>query len=478
MTASTGVVRTGLLSMLGLVALGGTRLVHGSLVSHATDPATLGTVGTLIGLAMAVSLFLPSGLGNAASRYIAFHLGAGEAGTARRAHRVVTVAGFASAAVLGALVAMVATWLPSVTTVDAVAVGALTAVYSAYSVGKGALYGFDRIVAYTWLEIVGSVVAVAATVVVVVTGSHAYLLPLTIGYAVLMLGSLVVVRRRRGEAVAGAGSLDLKELAAWVGWASLGGGASAGLLQLLPLLSGRFTTQDQVGYVFAAVTLVAPLFFLPRALSLALFPALARAHGAGDTQVVRRHVDVSTRALLALLAPVFAVGVLIAPEVMVLFGGSPEFAKGALVLQLLLVATFTGSIQVAAVNSLSSGDGLRITVYASLGGAVLGLAALVPLGHWLGAAGVGIAYLIAVVTTTSVPLAVVWRRYQLAWAGPTVRSLAVVVVALAAAVALDTATAADDVRTLADIGVALLVAAAGVLLLRRDITGVRAARHA
>jgi O-antigen/teichoic acid export membrane protein len=211
-------------------------------------------------------------------------------------------------------------------------------------------------------------------------------------------------------------------------------------------------------------------------LSLALFPAMARAHGAGDTEVVRRHVDVSTRALLALLAPIFAVGILIAPEVVVLFGG-PEFAAGAPVLRLLLVATFIGSVQVAAVNSLSSGNGLRITVYASVGGAVAGLAALVPLGHWLGGTGVGIAYLLAVAITTTVPLAVVWRRYRLAWTGPTVRSLAVVAVALAAGMAVDAATPADDIRTLVDICVALVVAAGGVLLLRRDISGVLAGRR-
>jgi O-antigen/teichoic acid export membrane protein len=357
---------------------------------------------------------------------------------------------------------------------DAAAVGALTAVYSAYSVAKGALYGFDRVVGYTWLEIAGSAVAVGATVFVVATGADAYLAPLAIGYAVLMLGSLVVLRRQAVAPGTSAGTLDLRELAGWVGLASLGGGASAGLLQLLPVLAGGFTTAHEVGYFAAAVTLVAPLFFLPRALSLALFPAMARAHGAGDADAVRRHADVFTRALLALLAPLFALGILLAPEVVVLFGGAP-FADGAPVLRLLLVATFVGSIQVAAVNALSSGNGLRITVYAAVGGAVLGLMALVPLGRWLGAAGVGIAYLVAVGITTAVPLGVVWRRYRLTWAGPTVRSLAVVAAALAAApVVAD----AGGGRVAVDVGAAVLVAGAGALALRRDIAGVLAARHA
>jgi O-antigen/teichoic acid export membrane protein len=471
---TTGVVRTGLLSMVGLIALGGTRVVHGILVGRAAGPDVYGTVSELIGLAMAASLFFPSGLANAASRYIAFHLGARDLDTARRAYRVLTAAGYACAVLLGVVVAVIASLLPDVDRGQAVAVGALTAIYSAYSVAKGALYGFDRIQPYTWLEIAGSVVALLATVAVVASGSHQYLLPLTVGYAVLMLGALVVLRERQPTGPGAA--LDVKELASWVGWASLGGGASAGLLQLLPVLAGRFTTGHEVGYFGAAVTLVSPLFFLPRALSLALFPALARAYGAGDVDVVRRHVDISTRALLALLAPIFAVGILIAPEVVVIFGA--KFAGGAWLLQLLLVATFIGSIQVAAVNSLSSGNGLRITVYASVGGAILGLLALAPLGHSLGAAGVALAYLIAVVVTAAVPLVVVWRRYRLPWAGPCVRSALVVLVALAAAAVVSGASQPGLTRTLADVIVAIVVAGAGTLLLRGDIREVLSQRSA
>ena len=38
MTAPTGVLRTGALSMVGLIALGGTRVVHGVLVGRAAGP--------------------------------------------------------------------------------------------------------------------------------------------------------------------------------------------------------------------------------------------------------------------------------------------------------------------------------------------------------------------------------------------------------------------------------------------------------
>ena len=90
---------------------------------------------------------------------------------------------------LGALVGAFAALVLHVSLSGAIGVGLLTAVFSMYSVAKGALYGFDRVVPYTWLEIAGSVVAVVATIVVVASGSHAYLAPLIIGYAVLMVGA-------------------------------------------------------------------------------------------------------------------------------------------------------------------------------------------------------------------------------------------------------------------------------------------------
>lgn len=470
-------VRAGLLSMVGLVALGGTRLVHGSLISRATDQETYGLVGTLIGLAMTVSLFLPGGLASAASRFIPFHRGAGDEAAARSAYRVLTLAGYACAAGLGVNVALIATTLDGVTAQDAVAVGLLAAVFSAYSVAKSALYGFDRVVPYTWLEIAGSVVAIGATVVVVATGARAYLMPLTLGYAVLMLGALVVLRRgRRSPSGSGVLRLDLKEMAVYVGLASLGGLASAGLLQALPVVANRFTTLTEVSYVAASVTLVAPLYFLPRALSMALFPAMAKAHGAGDTDVVRRHADIFTRALLVLLAPVFAVGVLISPEVLTLFGGG-EYAQGAGVLRVILLATYVAVVQVAAVNALSSGDGFRIPVWASVVGAVVGLVAVLPLGSWLGGIGVAVAYLVAIVVGAAVPLGVVWRRFSLAWTGPAVRSLAVVLAAVVLAAVLDALGWVGAGRAGLDVAAALGLAAVGAGLLWRDIAAILAVRR-
>jgi O-antigen/teichoic acid export membrane protein len=439
-------------------------------VGRATDKQTFAEVGTLIGLAMAASLFLPGGLSSAASKFIPFHRGKGDLAAARAAHHLLTLVGLACAAGLGAIVGAFAALLLHVSLSGAVGVALLTAVLSMYGLAKGALYGFDRVVPYTWLEIGGSVVAVVATIAVVASGSHAYLAPLIIGYAVLMFGAAWVLRPRLHEERAHLGVADRREMAGYVGLASVGGLASAGLLQLLPLLAGWFTSAVEASYFVTGVTLVAPLYFLPRALGMALFPEMARAHGAGDMDGVRRHADVSTRALLVLLAPVFAVGILVARDVLVLFFGA-KYAPGAAVLQVLLAATYLAVIQVAAVNVLSSGTSreVRIPVFSAVAGSLIGLVLLMPLGALFGSAGVGTAYLIAVGAGAAGPVIAAWRRYDMRWAGPFVRSLVVVAAALILALFVDTLPLAGGVRVLLDLGLALVAVAAGGALLHRYI---------
>jgi O-antigen/teichoic acid export membrane protein len=470
----SGVVRTGVLSMLGLVALGATRVIHGSLVGHATDPATYGLVSTLIGVGMTAGLFLPGGLASAASKFIPFHRGKGDHDTAAHIYTRLRFTGIACALGLGAVVGLGTAALLDLSLADTVAVALFTAVFSVYSIEKGALYGFDRVAPYARLEIAGSVLAVLSTVVVVAAGLHTYLAPLILGYTVLIVGAWIILRRQPGSArTSQVGPVDRREITEFVLLASAGSLASAGLLQLLPLLARFFTTADEVGYFGAAVVLVAPLYFLPRALGMALFPAMAHAHGAGDTDAVRRHADLSTRALLVLLAPLFAAAIPVAGDVLqVVF--PPDYVNGAPVLQLLLVATYLAVIQVAAVNALSSGTRreVRIPVYSAVAGSAFGLLLLVPLGLWLGSAGVGLAYLVAVGAGAAGPIVAAWRRYEMTWGSPLARSLIVMTVALAVGLALDAFGPAGVARVLLDIALAVVLALAAAAVLRPDITAI------
>ena len=119
-----------------------------------------------------------------------------------------------------------------------------------------------------------------------------------------------------------------------------------------------------------------------------------------------------------------------------------------------------------------------VPVWSAVTGAVVGLVAVIPLGSWFGGIGVATAYLIATTLGAAVPLAVVRRRFGLAWTGPAVRSFAVLLIALAVSAAIGASSSYGFGRIVIDILAALALAAVGALVLRRDITKALAARHA
>jgi O-antigen/teichoic acid export membrane protein len=488
------IVRAGLLSMLALVALGLTRVIHGALVFRNTDTATYALVGTLITTATTAGLFLPGGLSSAASKFIPYQLARADPAGAQAVYRMLRWLGYASGVLLGVIVALGTRALLHPSTWQVVAGGLLTVAFAVYSVEKAALYGFARVPSYVRLELTGSGLAVVTTVLVIALGWRTYLVPLMLGYSVLAAGAWWTLRARGRWRVAPrrfgsvtvpvpqppdkgppvrVSAADRREIFGYVGWASVGGLAGFGFLQLLPLLAATVTDHTQVLYFVASVTLVAPLYFLPRALSLALFPALAHAHGSGDRDAVRAHTDVSTRALIVLLAPVFVLGILAAPVVLALFGGA-KAVGGTAAFQVLEVATYFAVVQVAVVNALSSGTQrqVRIPVVSTVIGCVVGLGLVVPVGREFGAAGLSAAYLIAVVIGASGPIVVVWRSYRMNWLLPVLRSLVVLIGALVLGLVLAAWTDGRPGRILIDLVVGILAAGVAALILRSDIRSI------
>lgn len=475
------IIRSSLLSMLAIAALGITRLVHLAIVERSVPKGDerWAVLVVLIGVTMTAGLFLPGGLASAAGKFIPYHLGRGDEAAAGGVYKLISLAGYAAAAFLGIVVAALASVAYGVGGADAFAAGLLTFVFSGYSVEKAALYGFHRIDGYVRLELAGSALAILSTIVVVVLGWGAFLLPLTLGYTVLIAGSWVLLRRRgpgsagRMSAVPGG---EKREILGFVTLASMGGLASAGLLQALPAIADSFTGAEEVTYFAYAVSLVGPLYFLPRALGLALFPAMAHAHGAGDVASVRKQADLTTRALFVMLAPLFAVAIVLSRQILgVPFGR--EAAAGAVALQVLLAATFFMVTQVASVNALSSGTAreVRIPVTSSVIGGAAGVAAAIPLGLWLGAAGVGVGYLIAGVISAFGVHTAVARRHGLDWRKPVAKAVAVVAAAIVLWRLLELLPVAAGWQWIIDVAGALAAGLFGVLVLRSDIRHILSA---
>ncbi len=460
--------------MVAIGALGVTRLVHSALVSRAAGRPAFAVVTLLISATMLAGLFLPGGISSAASKFIPFFLGRGETAQAHAVYRLLARYGYLCSVALGVIVGLIMPLAYHVGWADAVATGVLTAIFSIYSVEKAALYGFDRIQAYVRLEITGSTLAIVSTVIIVAAGWHAYLLPLTLGYSVLIAGAWFLVRRSAPAEPHGIVEPSVRnEMAGYVGLASIGGLASAGLLQALPALAEIYTSRDEVVYFGTGIALVAPLYFLPRALSMALFPAMAHAHGAGDLDVVRRHADISTRALYVLLAPLFVFAIMLARPILALIFGV-KLVAGASILQVLLLSTFVMVTQVAAVNALSSGSrrDVRIPVFSSVAGWCIGMVAAIPLGMMLGGVGIGVAYLLAAVVNAGGPMISVARRHKLAWQGPIGRAMAVLLGALVISLVVDGYSVKHADWWLIDIVVAVIAAALAAFVLYGDIKRV------
>lgn len=422
----TSVARAGALSMLALVAVGGTRLVHGSLTSHDTDRATYGLVGIMLAASMVASLLLPGGVSSGLAKFVAFHRGAGDPAGAWAVHRFLSRLGLVAALVLGVGTALLVRWVYGLGPLDTASLALLTTTYSLYTTDKSAMYGHGLVPQYARIELGTSLLAVIATIAVIVTGETGYLLPLCLGYGLfVLLSRRQLWLRRRAEGAPAAGRFHRREVVTFVVLGSIGTLASAGFLQGTQLLAGQFADPAEVAYLVAAVALIAPLYFLPRALALALFPAMAGAHGAGDAGAVRRQVDGATRALAVTMTPVFLLALLVAPIVLVLFGGG-AYADGAPVLRLMLCASFFGILQVPSVNALASGSPAqaRIPVVSAVLGCLVGLILVWLTARPMGAAGVALGYLVGTAVTATIPVVAAGRIHRLTWTPALLRCVA------------------------------------------------------
>jgi O-antigen/teichoic acid export membrane protein len=314
---------------------------------------------------------------------------------------------------------------------EAVEVGLLAIAYSLYTTDKAALYAFERVDRYLRIEIATSGLAIVLTLVVAWSGATVFLLPFIVSYAAFSLLARQAVRSSAAGPRLDPWRRPRRDLLGYSFLAGIGILAGAGSLQGTQLLAVWFAAPTEVAHFAAAVTLTAPLYFMPRALALALFPFMSESYGAGDLAAVRRHADLATRGLLACGALVLVAAEILAPVTLAVFGGA-AYVAGASVLRLILLAAFLTIIAVPAINSLSSGPGwqLKIPVGWSVAGCVVGLGLVAVIGGPLGALGVAISYLVGTAITSAGPVLTAWHRLTMSWMGPLARGLGVVVAGL------------------------------------------------
>ncbi len=193
----------------------------------------------------------------------------------------------------------------------------------------------------------------------------------------------------------------------------------------------QFNSEFDAGLYAAAFNLTVPAYFVPRALSMALFPSMAGAFGRGDTPEIRRQLDGATRFLLVGGLPFFAAGVFFAEPILTRSFGR-EFAGAHLVLELLLAATYVMVVGIPAVNAFSAthAKAVRIPASGSAIGLLVGVVCWFLLGPAYGITGIGIGYLIGVSVTAGISLIAGWRRWHLPWSTLFLRAGVVVAAAV------------------------------------------------
>lgn len=458
------------LSLVAIGLLGASRLLYNVVVGRRFGLRALGDVTLAVNAGMFASLLVSGGWQVTTARYVAQALGRGEPGQASTIFRRTLLHNTAGGLVAGGVLAAVLGRIPGVGlgARDVALAAVILFSYNSYQHLKAASYGFGRVGEYLLLELLSSGALLAGLAAVAVAHARPWLLvPAAGGYAIFSLLAFARLLPAAGPR----SPIDKalwREIRGFTALAIVGTVASAGFLNLAPVFAGHYASRVEVGRFGAALAIVIPVYFLPRALSLALFPSIAFRHGQQRTDSVRRQLDVSGRTLAILLCAPTAVAAIVArPLLGILFGAS--YKPGADVLAILLAATYLSVVQIPYVTTLSGTERrwYKVPVIASVIGFAIGIVLWVVLGRAYGSVGIAWGYLIGSVPQAAIPIAFASRSFKVPIASVAVRSSIVWAAVLGARVLIG---ASPKLST-------SLVAAAAVLaifaaLFARDLAGI------
>lgn len=461
-------------SMVGLAALGVTRLVYTALIGRTGSPERLAEVNAQVSLAFIATFVSAAATGTAAAKFIPLAAArSGRPAAAAVSRRLGWWTVLATVVVLGVLAAFGGSFLPSAGWAEVGWVCALAAAYGAYTFAKQVLYGWQQPGRYAVLEVFADLAIVVLTVVAVVAGSSRWLIaPLVVGYAGFAVAALVSAPR---VAPGPMPDLGRNELGGFVAYTTLGIAASQGFFQASMVVAPHATSSAEAGLYAAAMSLITPAFFAPRALALAFLPSAAEASGRGDQAALARQTDLLTRMLALSMLPLFAVAAMLgAPALWLVFG--PDYTGGGAVLAVLLLGVLLYVVAVPAVNVLTASDlaSVRVPPLASAAGLVVGVAVWLLVGGRAGAVGIGLGYLAGMVVQAGIPLVIAFRRLEIRWGAGLVVRLAC---SLAVAAGLGTVAVVRP-QPLVVTGCLVAFAIAFALLHGRELLGLVRQVHA
>jgi O-antigen/teichoic acid export membrane protein len=411
--------------MLAIAVVGGSTSVYSFAVGRWLGDITLGHASLALAVGLGVAQVTVSGLGAAITRFTALLTAAGTRSAAGRALE----AGLVTACLVGAGAAALAfatapAWAPAVGLPgDLVGPAAvLIALQSAYIAAKAGLYGRGRVGAYARVETVAGIAFAALLALLVLRLGDRLLLPF-IGANMAFL-ALAIPALRRAPSVEEHGVRSapipaglIRSMGGYAAIATVGNAAALARLSLAPLLTGASWPAAEVGLLQAGLSFFMLVMLVPRALELAVFPALAAAHGRDDPRGFKRQVE----AALAFTAVALGLvgGTLLAwgdGPLLLIYGQG--FADAAGALTWVLVSGWCLGLAVPAVAALSGAEGVAVPNAAAVAGLVVSLAAWVVLIPAAGATGAALGLAAGSLVTAGLPLVEAARRFGLDMAAP------------------------------------------------------------
>ena len=438
-----------LASLVAIVVVGGSLALHGVVVGRAFGDAVLGHAG----LALAVGLGLPqiagAGLVPAITRFTAARRAAGDVRGARRA----ALGAFAVLVTAGVVCATFASlaresWAPRIglPAAEVSPTLALVALESMYIGLKAILYGANRARSYARYEAMAGLGFLAALAWLAMAPAEArppLVTPFLVADVIFVLLAVSVLRAvgeggamSSGDgaessgvvatgidvggmsAVDGGGSVTPVSpgigMARYAALASVGAGASIARLRLVPIGLGLVHGAGEVGLLHAALVFFGPVMLVPRAVELALFPALAGAHGRGERVRFGERATVAARAIALGLA-LIAGGLVVAGPALVGFAYGPGFEAAAGPLIFVILAAWSLGLAVPAIVALSGADGIATVNTAGVLGLVTSVIAWALLIPPFGALGAAAGFALGSVPTALIPIRAAAIRYGVRW---------------------------------------------------------------
>lgn len=203
-----------------------------------------------------------------------------------------------------------------------------------------------------------------------------------------------------------ASASTLREIRSFAGAATAANTANVAALRCEPMLVKAFLPITTVAHYSVAARIAEYLLLLGKQFSSALTPAIARAHGAGNPDAIRRVLLGGTGMLFALTALGASIAGLQAPDLLAVWLGQ-EFTDAAPALRWLLGAAVVSSLSMNAANALGMTGRHRLVAVSCTAAALLRLGGGALLLPRFGLEGPGIA---AIIAAASLEIGLVLRR--------------------------------------------------------------------